>query len=234
MRILSLIAVVVFLSALVPQARAGTLEDCVREQNPNPQIGDCTAAIRSGEYSGRQLAVAYTNRGFAYSNHGEYRRAIEDYDEALRIDPRHALAYNNRGNAYSYLGEYRRAIEDYDQALRHDPGHAWTHNNRAWALYLLGRNAQALDDVEQSLSLGHGDANAFDTRAHVLAALGRTRAALASFERAMRFGRAGRVRAYQEALAKHGFYRGAVDGAYGPETRAALVACLNAGCRVIE
>ena len=45
MRILSLIAVVVFLSALAPQALAGTVEDCVRELNPNPQIGDCTAAI---------------------------------------------------------------------------------------------------------------------------------------------------------------------------------------------
>jgi hypothetical protein len=43
------------------------------------------------------------------------------------------------------------------------------------------------------------------------------------------------VRTYQEALAKHGHYRGAIDGkAYWPQTRAALAACLDAGCRVLE
>ena len=29
-------------------------------------------------------------------------------------------------------------------------------------------------------------------------------------------------------------YHGAIDGSYGPNTRAALVACLEAGCRVVE
>ena len=58
--------------------------------------------------------------------------------------------------------------------------------------------------------------------------------ARAGFERAMRVGGANRVREYQEALAGHGYYRGAIDGAYGPNTRAALVACLEAGCRLLE
>jgi peptidoglycan hydrolase-like protein with peptidoglycan-binding domain len=50
----------------------------------------------------------------------------------------------------------------------------------------------------------------------------------------MQIGGADWVRRYQEALVKHGYYRGAVDGAYGPNTRAALAACLNAGCRLLE
>ncbi|MCH8168948.1 MAG: peptidoglycan-binding protein [Proteobacteria bacterium] len=37
-----------------------------------------------------------------------------------------------------------------------------------------------------------------------------------------------------EALARHGYYHGAIDGAYGPNTRAALAACLDAGRRVLE
>ena len=102
------------------------------------------------------------------------------------------------------------------------------------ALYLMGRNAQALADVDRSLSLEPGDAYTIDTRAHVLAALGRSREALAEFERAMQISGADRVRKYQEALAKHGYFQGAIDGAYGAATRAALAACLNAGCRVVE
>ena len=50
----------------------------------------------------------------------------------------------------------------------------------------------------------------------------------------MQISGANRVRKYQEALAGHGYYRGAIDGAYGPNTRAALVACLDAGCRLLE
>jgi peptidoglycan hydrolase-like protein with peptidoglycan-binding domain len=50
----------------------------------------------------------------------------------------------------------------------------------------------------------------------------------------MQAGKADFVRMYQEALARHGYYRGTIDGAYGAGTRAALVACLDAGCRMLE
>ena len=92
----------------------------------------------------------------------------------------------------------------------------------------------SLGDVDRSLSFAPGDAEIIDTRAHVLAALGRRHEALAEFERTMRVGGADWVLTYQEALVKHGYYRGAIDGSYGPNTRAALVACLEAGCRVQE
>jgi tetratricopeptide (TPR) repeat protein len=102
------------------------------------------------------------------------------------------------------------------------------------ALYLMGRNAEALADVDRSLSLDPGEPATIDTRAHVLAALGRPQEALAEFERAIELGGADLVRAYQDALAKHGYYRDAADGVYGPQVRVALVACLEAGCRLLE
>ncbi|MFQ5567944.1 MAG: peptidoglycan-binding protein, partial [Paracoccaceae bacterium] len=105
---------------------------------------------------------------------------------------------------------------------------------RAWVLYLEGRNTEALGDVERSLSDRPDFLDAIDTRAHVLAALGRRGEALAEFERVMQLGGANWVRSYQGALAEHGYYRGAIDGVYGPEVRAALVACLEAGCRLLE
>ncbi len=99
----------------------------------------------------------------------------------------------------------------------------------------MGRNTEALGDVERSLTDRPDSLDAIDTRAHVLAALGRRNEALSEFERVMRVGGADWVRTYQEALAKHGYYRGAIDGgAYRPQTKAALVACLKAGCRLLE
>jgi len=52
--------------------------------------------------SGYPAALAYTNRGAAYANLGEYPRAIKDFDEALRLDPQLALAYTNRGATYRH------------------------------------------------------------------------------------------------------------------------------------
>ena len=121
------------------------------------------------------------------------------------------------------------------QAARLDPGDANSYNNRAWALYRVNRNTEALGNVDWALTLRPGDPAIIDTRAHVLAALGRRNEALGEFERVMRVGGADWVRKIQEALAKHGYYRGAVDGgAYRPQTRAAPVVCLEAGCRVLE
>ena len=47
----------------------------------------------------------------------EYRRAVEDYDTAIGLNPDSSALRINRGRAYEELGEYRRAIEDYDKAI---------------------------------------------------------------------------------------------------------------------
>ena len=46
-----------------------------------------------------------------------YDRAIQDYDEALRLNPNNALYLKNRGNAFRIIGQYRSAIADYRKAL---------------------------------------------------------------------------------------------------------------------
>ena len=108
------------------------------------------------------------------------------------------------------------------------------HERGAWALYLLERHEEVLGDAERAVSLAADNADYLGTEGHVLAALGRRQDALAAFERAMAVADTGWVGLYQEALTGHGYYSGAIHGAYDPATRAALQACLEAGCRLIE
>ena len=46
-----------------------------------------------------------------------YIQKIEDFDEAIRLDPQYAIAYSDRGLAYHMLGQYERAIEDFNKAI---------------------------------------------------------------------------------------------------------------------
>ena len=138
MRILSLIAVVVFVSSLTAPARAGMAEDCQQFQDSDLKIDACTAMIQTGQLQGNTLATVYSNRAYAYVKLGKYHLGIADLYEALRLNPGDAVNYNNRGLAYYKLDEYRRAIEDYDQALRIDPGLANVYDNRSNSYRSLG------------------------------------------------------------------------------------------------
>ena len=61
--------------------------------------------------------MAYNNRGGAYLWLGQYQRAIEDYDEAIRLDRELVLPYVNRARAYAVLGKDREAQQDADRAV---------------------------------------------------------------------------------------------------------------------
>ena len=62
--------------------------------------------------------MANSNRGNAYSWLGQYLRAIQDFDEAIRLDPQLVLAYYNRGDTYLNLREPQGAVQDLDEAIR--------------------------------------------------------------------------------------------------------------------
>ena len=85
---------------------------------------------------------------------GQPQRAIQDYGEAIRLDPQDADAHYLRGIAYDELGQPQRAIQDYDDAIRLDPQDADAYANRALALTLLDIDAEAQQDIDRAIGLG--------------------------------------------------------------------------------
>jgi predicted O-methyltransferase YrrM len=63
------------------------------------------------------LAIALSNRGFAFKAKGEFDRALQDYDLSLMLDPYATNHYNNRGIIYRIKGDLRRAIQEYEKAI---------------------------------------------------------------------------------------------------------------------
>jgi tetratricopeptide (TPR) repeat protein len=97
-------------------------------------IAACSRAISAGHLSGHRLAVTHYNRAIEYANKGDQDRALSDYGEAIRLDPKYAPAYNARGNAWIFKGDIDRAIADYNQAVQLDPKFTSAYNGRgnAW------------------------------------------------------------------------------------------------------
>jgi len=86
-----------------------------------------------------------------------YDRAIEDLNNAIRLDPNNAGAYTDRGRAYDAKGDTNRAISDYSQAIRIDPSLSRAYTNRGGAYTDRRDYARAIADFTESLRLNPGN-----------------------------------------------------------------------------
>jgi tetratricopeptide (TPR) repeat protein len=100
-------------------------------------LGGCNKASPPDPTDEAQIhgARGYAARGTDWLNKKEYDKAIADFDQAIRLDPKFAPAYHNRGLAWWHQKEYDRAIADYSEAIRLDPKDAAAYYNRgnAWS-----------------------------------------------------------------------------------------------------
>ena len=52
----------------------------------------------------------HTHTGLAYSDEGNYDKAVAHYNRAIALNSEHAIAYNNRGMIYGRRGEFKRGL----------------------------------------------------------------------------------------------------------------------------
>lgn len=99
------------------------------------------------------VSAVCQNRGNAYWSKGEDEKAMRDYEQAIRFNPRNAGAYVNRGVVLSKRGENEGAIKDYNEALRLEPKLADALYNRALSFEEEGETERALQDLTAAIAL---------------------------------------------------------------------------------
>ncbi|MCI4667836.1 MAG: tetratricopeptide repeat protein, partial [Bacteroidia bacterium] len=87
-------------------------------------------------------ATAYNNRAAAYFDNGNYREAILDYTNALRLYSQNQFSHRarmhyKRGLCYYILGEYDNATRDFTKAINYRPDVADSYYFRAKINYLV-------------------------------------------------------------------------------------------------
>ena len=127
-------------------------------------VGHITRCIAEGNLTADRLAKAYITRGKAYGRKGDYDRAIQDFDDAIRLDPAYAKAYYNRGVAYGRKGDLGRALRDFDETIRLDPAYAKAYQSRGVAYGRKGDPDRAIRDFDEAIRLDPGNAVAYVAR----------------------------------------------------------------------
>ena len=184
--------VVFFLAAWTPAAQADFSQEIgmceLGGNHPDIRIIACTRNIKSGRFTGRNLAIAFANRGLAYKNKGQWGRAIADYDEAIRLNSDIAETFSNRGTAYYYKGQIGRALRDYDEAIRLKPDFAQAFSNRGNVYRKKGQFDRAIEDYDEAIRLNPDNAQVFADRGLAYEKKGEPTQALRDFKRAHALG----------------------------------------------
>ncbi len=133
----------------------------------------------------RANAKAYSDRGYAYSQMDQPRKALRDFNRMIRqtwldyyraTDSKEsrsgksrggfgsrdyylysvAQAYVDRGALKSMMGLEKKAVADYGRALTLQPDMKEAYNNRGWSYGKIGEYARAENDYRRALEVDPG------------------------------------------------------------------------------
>jgi tetratricopeptide (TPR) repeat protein len=154
-------------------------------QDPETRIVGCTTFIEALGKDPVSLAKAFFNRGLAHEQKGRFDHAIDDYDQAVKFNPKFALAFAGRGEAYYAKRDYDRAIQDYDRAVNLDPTDARAFGRRGVVYLVEGQYDRAIEDFDHAIKLKPDYAAAFADRGAAYSEQGQYDRAIEDFERAL-------------------------------------------------
>jgi tetratricopeptide (TPR) repeat protein len=139
-------------------------------------------------------AATYEEFGDRWFMREEYRRAIDCYEESIRISPARWTAYGSRGRAWFELLIIERAVADFTEAMRllsenNVVDRFWMstfHHYRGMAWGFSQYRHRAMDDFNDAIRIDAENFNAFVSRGTHRLASGQHAEAIADFTAALR------------------------------------------------
>jgi lipoprotein NlpI len=149
---------------------------------PDVAIEACNAEIAAR----RALDIAYYDRGLNWNKKKEWDKAIGDFNQALKINPKYQNAYISRGDALSEVNQIDRAFADYNRAIEIDSSKAGlAYYNRGNRWRDKGDSDKSIADYSKAIELMPKYANAFAARGDIFLSKGDNNRALADYSEAL-------------------------------------------------
>jgi len=151
----------------------------------------------------QKTAQDFFTQGLEKYKAGNYKGAIADFTQSIRLSPNVAEVYIARGNAYFDQGDKQAALKDYNQGLRINPKYAAAYVERGNARDDLGDSKGAMEDYNQAIGLNADLAEAYDNRAVTNIRMKNKEAAIADLQKAAQlYQQQGKTERAQAALDK--------------------------------
>ncbi|GEM_PF-15835 len=117
----------------------------------------------------------------------DYKAALADFDEAIRIDSTEAEPFYNRGIVFSEMKDYPSAISDFTRVIRIRPAYPEPYFNRALAKDYQNDHRDAIRDYSKALGLKPDYPEALHNRGLAWFDLGNYTEAMNDFTRALQY-----------------------------------------------
>jgi len=93
-----------------------------------------------------------------------YRKALQEFDKAIELDPNNYRAYFWRGRVYIKVQRYREATVDFQMVIKLKPDYAEAYDNLGWLHMQLEEYDESINYLSKSLELKPNDGWAYYTR----------------------------------------------------------------------
>lgn len=127
--------------------------DALFELNPReatePMANYKKAADLKGSY-----AKPVAKKAFMYYRAKNFDASINEYTNAIAIDPSYAPAYRERAEAYYFKRDFAKATADYDKYLELNKGNQSARVRYAQFLFLVGKYKESLDLIDELQAAG--------------------------------------------------------------------------------
>lgn len=110
-------------------------------------------------------------RALTLSHAGEHRKAEEELERAIHLDPDFAEAHANLGIEYASTGSYQLAEAHFRRSIELDSASSTAYCNLAVLLIKVGRTTEAEFSIRRALELSPENANAHFLLARLLLAV---------------------------------------------------------------
>lgn len=100
-------------------------------------------------------AEAYQKRGEAYQYFENHRKAVADFNKAIRLSRKNPdpFIFIFRAGSYFAMGDFTRAIKEYNQYCKSDPDSAPAYTGRGEAFFKMDKLANAMKDFSKAIKL---------------------------------------------------------------------------------
>jgi len=95
----------------------------------------------------------HNNLGDLYARHGDYQKAVEEFQKAIELKPNYGDAYHNIANVYHQMGRDDLAEQNYQKALSFNPNLWQSYQNLA-AIHFNQKNYQlSREELEKAVQI---------------------------------------------------------------------------------